>query len=93
MRITQEPDRVGLRFIIDPHDGACQGAHDIVVLGLPIGDTRRLHVSVSWGTSVFLSVGGTTSFGLGLVAAIDIAQRMERDGLDGVYSDYLRPVP
>lgn len=70
--------------IVDPHDGACRGAHDIIVLAIPAeptaADPDKAHVSLTWGPSALLSLTGTLEFKNGLDYAMGIARQMRRDG-------------
>ncbi|HKW13079.1 MAG TPA: hypothetical protein VJS69_01195 [Candidatus Krumholzibacteria bacterium] len=88
-------ERIDGHFVIriDPHNGSCRGAHDILIhiMRTPvaveevIGD--EYYYSLSWNSSVFLSVEGSESFLRGLQAATALVRQLERDeakGLDTV---------
>jgi hypothetical protein len=62
----------------DPHDGACKGDHDVIVVVMPTGDTTHpLHVTLGWKTSALLSIEGTKEFSIALYAAIEFATTLE----------------
>lgn len=65
---------------VDPHDGACHGAHDIVVEAFSTGG-QRPHVTLSWQGSALLSIRGTKEFRDALTRAIEIAERIDHTGV------------
>jgi hypothetical protein len=86
MKITDESHlpRYGNAEIVvrlDPHDGTCRGAHDIIVSGFrnPNGSGPP-HVTLSWNTTVVLSIEGSTEFAAALDKALKIALQIRRDG-------------
>ena len=64
-------------YCIDPHNGACQGEHAIIVShfhGAPAA------VQVSWQSSMFLGAGGAMSFHVGLALALVLMEQLEGRG-------------
>lgn len=76
----------GIAVRVDPHNGVCEGAHDIVIEAMPVYTTQdpaerpHLHVSLAWQASIFLSIRGTQEFAGGLAVALQIARQLEADG-------------
>lgn len=61
-----------VRIVLDPHDGACHGQHNIAVWAARVG--ADVHVTFGWQGSVFLSEQGTQEF---IDAMIHAQQRGE----------------
>jgi hypothetical protein len=89
MRITDESeeDRLGNAEIVvrvDPHDGTCRGAHDIIIAAFRLPDgmatEHRMHVTLSWGTNALLSIRGSEEFVEALEVALGIARQIRADG-------------
>jgi hypothetical protein len=89
MKITDEESRIEgalAQVRIDPHDGRCHGAHDIVITALPLPDDLRektgdmAHVTLFWaGSNGPLSIAGTEEFKAALGWACVIAKAL-REG-------------
>lgn len=56
---VEEPLRRG--YIIDPHDGACDGQHNLAVMQLP-AETGWSDAFYTWGMAGMLSRQGTDEF-------------------------------
>jgi hypothetical protein len=75
------PECIAVR--VDPHDGTCKGQHDIIVEAMPYqfeGHAQKMHVTLTWGVSVVLSIRGSQEFADALDVALGIARQIEADG-------------
>jgi hypothetical protein len=74
------PQQRGYR--IDPHDGACQGLHDVVVtqmlyVPLPGMDAEWDRARYTWSASALLSCAGTKEFNSAILLALNIGAWLE----------------
>lgn len=68
-----------IRIAIDPHNGHCRGAHDVIVEATKLPGVADLHVTYSWGPSIVLSAQGTAEFRDALSLALERGEELRRE--------------
>lgn len=85
--------------VLDPHDGRCNGVHNIEVVGFPTADGPDdvLYATLTWGPNGPLSINGSQSFARALDTALVLAEYMRLHGavpqvvIDEVMKKFRRP--